>query len=107
MSKKIIIKTESLDDMKLIEDGIHSHLIGNEDYISSKIILNGSDDRLDGSINEIHIILDDTVNLYEVLKWKKLDGRNEEKILIAGFAGSNNEFKEYLKNMKEDYNERR
>lgn len=55
--KTIIIKTETTELMTKVREDIHNQLVGNEDYINSRIILNGSDDRLDGSSNEVHLYI--------------------------------------------------
>ena len=57
--KEIIIKTSNEEEMLKIRDSIYNQLVWNKDYIESNIILNGSDDRRDGTENEIHLIFTD------------------------------------------------
>ena len=52
MSREIIIKTNSQEEMLKTADSIRNQLIGNKDYAESNIILNGYE-------NEIHITFTD------------------------------------------------
>ena len=57
LKKVIIIKTNSVDEMDVVRKEIHAQLIGNIDYIESRIILNGTDDRIDDTTNEVHVYI--------------------------------------------------
>ena len=56
-NRQIIIKCADKDEMLKIKEQVHYQLVGNQDYIDCNIVLNGSDDRLDETENEIHIYI--------------------------------------------------
>lgn len=55
--KQIIIKTSSRDEELAVAEKIHKMLVGNPDYVESRIALNMSADRKDGTKNEVHIYI--------------------------------------------------
>lgn len=55
--KTIIIKTRSKDEEYAVAEKIHNQLRGNNDYIDSRIVLNRSGDRKDGTENEVHLYI--------------------------------------------------
>lgn len=62
--KKIIIQLENEKAMYDVRDKVHEQLVGNKDYIDSNIVLNCSDDRNDGTKNEVHVyIFDECINV--------------------------------------------
>lgn len=59
--KQIIVKTKNKEEEMRIAEKIHYQLVGNQDYIDCGIVLNISDDRNDGTKNEVHLyIFDDS-----------------------------------------------
>ena len=63
----IKIKCESFEEMIHVREQLHDKLVGNSDYIDNNIVLNGSDDRCDGTENEVHIaILGENVSVPEL-----------------------------------------
>lgn len=59
LRRQIIIKTASEEEEFRIAEKIHEQLVGNQDYIDCNIILNMSADRLDGTVNEVHVYIFD------------------------------------------------
>ena len=57
IKRMVIIKTQSREEEFRIADKIHNQLVGNPDYIESRICLNMSKDRDDGTENEVHLII--------------------------------------------------
>ena len=57
LNKIITVVTNSYDEMHEVMEKIHLQLAGNPDYINNNIILNGSDDRLDGSTNTVCVFI--------------------------------------------------
>ena len=57
IKRMVIIKTQSREEEFGIADKIHNQLVGNPDYIESRICLNMSKDRDDGTENEVHLII--------------------------------------------------
>lgn len=57
LKKLITIVTNSPDEMYEVREKIYLQLAGNPDYCNNNIILNGSDDRLDGSINTVCVYI--------------------------------------------------
>lgn len=55
--KQIIIKTKDPDMEGRVLNKIHNQLVGNQDYIGSRICLNRSKDRNDGTQNEVHLYI--------------------------------------------------
>lgn len=55
--KTIIVKTRSKNEEYAMAEKIHNQLIGNNDYIDSRIVLNMSGDRKDGTENEVHLYI--------------------------------------------------
>lgn len=55
--KMIIVKTQSREEEYKVLSKIHEQLVGNQDYIDSRIVLNDSSTRRDGTENEIHLII--------------------------------------------------
>lgn len=63
IKKMVIIKTQSRQEELEIAEKIHNQLRGNEDYIDSRIVLNLSDTRDDGTENEVHLyIFNDSIS---------------------------------------------
>ena len=56
---EIIIRPKEVDrhTIENIGNSIHQQLVGNQDYIDSRIVLNDSSTRRDGTENEIHLII--------------------------------------------------
>lgn len=55
--KMIVIKTQTSEEEYNILSKIHNQLVGNKDYIDSRIVLNDSSARRDGTKNEVHFII--------------------------------------------------
>ena len=56
--RQIIIKTQDNEEEYRIANKIHEQLVGNQDYIDSRIVLNMADDRLDDDTkNEVHLYI--------------------------------------------------
>lgn len=55
--RQIIIKTPSHEEEYRIAEKIHNQLVGNEDYIECRIVLNMSADRADDTENEVHVYI--------------------------------------------------
>lgn len=53
----IIIKTQSDEEEYRVLRKIHDQLIGNQDYVDCKIVLNDSSARRDGTENEVHLYI--------------------------------------------------
>lgn len=53
----IAIVTNTEDEMFEVREKIYQQLVGNPDYVNNNIILNGSDDRLDGSVNTVCVYI--------------------------------------------------
>lgn len=57
IKRMVIIKTQTKEEEFRIAEKIHNQLVGNSDYIESRICLNMSRDRDDATENEIHLII--------------------------------------------------
>ena len=57
LKKLITIVADTEEEMYEIREKIHLQLVGNQDYIDCNIILNGSDDRMDGSVNTVCVYI--------------------------------------------------
>lgn len=57
IKKIIIIKTNSHEEEYEVAKKIHEQLVGNEDYIDCRIVLNMSSDRADETENEVHLYI--------------------------------------------------
>lgn len=57
LRKMIIVKTESTEEQSNVAEKIHRQLQGNDDYVESRICLNMSEDRQDGTVNEVHVYI--------------------------------------------------
>ena len=55
--KQIIVKTATHDEEYNVAESIHNLLVGNPDYIESRVVLNMSADRKDGTENEVHVYI--------------------------------------------------
>lgn len=67
IKKTIIVKVNSKEEEYAVAAKIHNQLKGNADYIESRIVLNMSGDRRDGTVNEVHLyIFDDAENVPEI-----------------------------------------
>ncbi len=74
IKKQIIIKTSSHEEEFAVAEKIHRQLAGNSDYINSRIVLNMSGDRRDGTLNEVHLsIFDDASTNIEITVIKRED----------------------------------
>lgn len=72
VKKQIVIKTNSHEEELAIAEKIHRQLAGNSDYINSRIVLNMSGDRRDGTLNEVHLsIFDDASTDIEITVTKR------------------------------------
>lgn len=56
IKRTVSIQCTDEEEMCKVETLIHNQLVGNEDYINSRICLNDSRSRNDGTENEIHIV---------------------------------------------------
>ena len=56
--RRFVLKNDDAEKCARLMDLIHNELVGNEDYINNRIILNDSKTRQDGSVNEIHVYHD-------------------------------------------------
>lgn len=59
LRRLIIIRTATDEEEFRVMDKIHDQLVGNEDYIECRIILNDSSTRRDGTENEVHVYIYD------------------------------------------------
>ena len=57
IKRMVIIKTQTKEEEFRIAEKIHNQLVGNSDYIESRICLNMSRDRDDATENEIHLTI--------------------------------------------------
>lgn len=58
LRRQIIIKTNTQEEEYRIAEKIHNQLVGNEDYVECRIILNMSADRIDDDTeNEVHVYI--------------------------------------------------
>ena len=57
IKKLIIIKTNSHEEEYEVVKKIHEQLVGNQDYIDCRIVLNMSSDRVDETENEVHLYI--------------------------------------------------
>ena len=53
----IRINTNSKEEEFKVMENIHKQLMGNEDYVECRIVLNDSSTRNDGTENEVHIYI--------------------------------------------------
>lgn len=67
LRRLIVVKTQSKEEELQIGEKIHNQLIGNQDYIDCRIVLNLSSDRDDGTENEVHLyIFNDSISDPEI-----------------------------------------
>lgn len=57
LKRLITITASTHEEFATIRERIHNQLVGNKDYIDCNIILNGSDDRMDGTENVICVYI--------------------------------------------------
>lgn len=57
LKKLITIQTSDMEEMCEVRDKIYRQLAGNPDYIDNRIVLNGSDDRRDGTENTVCVYI--------------------------------------------------
>ena len=62
MIKKIVIQTDDIVSMCDVRVRIHTQLDGCKAYVDSQIVLNVSHDRCDGTENEVHIYVKESVD---------------------------------------------
>ena len=59
----IRISTNSKEEESKVMENIHKQLVGNQDYIDNRIVLNDSSTRNDGTENEVHLyIFNDSIS---------------------------------------------
>lgn len=67
LRRLIVVKTQSKEEELQIGEKIHNQLIGNQDYIDCRIVLNLSSDRDDGTENEVRLyIFNDSISDPEI-----------------------------------------
>lgn len=67
LKKTISIQTNSIEEMHKVRDALHSQLVGKDDYIESRVVLNCSEETQESGYIVNVFIFEDCVDVPELI----------------------------------------